>query len=401
MRSAPLLAGLALTALFGLTAAASADPYVATVQLETDAFSGHGDSPLFYKTNHLNVGDHVSVQEDCGDGWLAILPPSGSFSWVNKATVEIHTDKQPAFAMVTAPEAPFRIGSNVWTGPPTIVGVRKKAGQILNVIPNPREITDAEGTWLPVEPPPGELRYIKASVVQKPAAAAPVNVVALQAGSPAPGQDADSLYKQAIEAERWNPQESIALYNQGATVDANADRRIQALNRANWLRDNLRNPTTNLIAGPTPGADVQTANTPSVSKVYPLTPDPATTSPAVRLAPPQGTAASTTNSLAATPTASWGGATPALAPAAPANGSSYSSGAGWLQTTHQRPLEGGKMYVLVSDRSVPFYYVTAEPGVNLDPYLKRRVECFGQAIYSGELRHNYMRVARVELREGQ
>ena len=59
------------------------------------------------------------------------------------------------------------------------------------------------------------------------------------------------------------------------------------------------------------------------------------------------------------------------------------------------------MYVLVTDRSVPFYYVTAEPGVNLDPYLKRRVECFGQAIYSGELRHNYMRVARVEMREGQ
>ena len=83
MRSAPRLGGLALTALVGLAAAAPADPYVATVQVETDVRSGHGDGPMFYATNHLNVGEHVSVQQDMGDGWLAILPPSGSFSWVN------------------------------------------------------------------------------------------------------------------------------------------------------------------------------------------------------------------------------------------------------------------------------------------------------------------------------
>ena len=35
---------------------------------------------------------------------------------------------------------------------------------------------------------------------------------------------------------------------------------------------------------------------------------------------------------------------------------------------------------------MPFYYVTAQPGVNLDPYVKHHVECFGEAIYSGDLR---------------
>ena len=308
------------------------------------------------------------------------------------AAVEVHKEKPPAFVMVTAPTAPFRIGSTVWTGPPLIIGVWKQAGQIVAIIPNPREITDTEGTWLPVEPPPGEVRYIRASAVQKPAAA-PANVVALPAGGPAPGQDADALYKRAIEAEKWNPQEAITLYNQGATVDANADRRLQALNRANYIRESLRNPSPTLIAGPTPGADVQTANTPAVSKVYPLAPAAAAVTPAVRLSPPQGGAPTATNSVSATPTASWSGpSSAALAPAAPANGGSYSSGPGLLQMTRQRPLEGGKMYALLSDRGTPFYYVTAEPGVNLEPYLNHRVECFGQAIYSGELRHNYMRV---------
>ena len=44
------------------------------------------------------------------------------------------------------------------------------------------------------------------------------------------------------------------------------DRRIQALNRANWLRENLRNPTPNIV----PGVPV------SDSKGYPQPADPAT-----------------------------------------------------------------------------------------------------------------------------
>ncbi len=409
MRSS-LLTGLTLTALLGLTAAAPADPYVAAIQVETDARAGHGDSPTFYPTNHLKVNDRVTVEQELDDGWLAILPPPGSFSWVNKQNLVIDRSKNPPILMVDAPEAPVRVGSGVWTGPPTIVGVTKKRGQILTPIANPREITDAEGTWTPIEPPPGEVRYIKAVTVRKPAAAnAPGPIAgapasANPAASPAAGQDADALYRQAIEAEKWNPQQAVALYNQGATVDANPDRRIQALNRANWLRDNLRNPSPNLVAGPTPGAQVQTANTPSASRVYPLTPDAtAGVPPTVRLSPPQGAAVASSNSFSATPTASWGGPTPTPAPAsaAPANGNTYSTGPGTLMASHRRPLEGGKMYVLLSDSGVPFYHVTPEPGVNLDQYLNYRIECYGQAIYSGELRSNYMRVSRVDLRPRQ
>ncbi len=408
MRSAPLLTCLTLTALLGLSAAATADPYVATIQVETDARAGHGDSPTFYPTNHLKLNDRVTVLQELDDGWLAILPPPGSFSWVNKQNLVIDRSKNPPILMVDAPEAPVRIGSNVWTGPPAIVGVTKKRGQILTPIANPREITDAEGTWTPIEPPPGEVRYIKAEAVRKPEAAgnpgpiAGLPASANQTAVPAAGQDADALYRQAIEAEKWNPQQAVTLYNQGATVDANPDRRLQALNRANWLRDNLRNPSPTLVAGPAPGAEVQTANTPNASRVYPLTPDATAGVPAtVRLSPPQGAtvSAAPANGFTATPAASWIAPTPA--PAAPANGNTYSTGTGTLMASHRQPLEGGKMYVLLSDSGVPFYHVTPEPGVNLDQYLNYRIECYGQAIYSGELRSNYMRVSRVDLRPRQ
>ena len=77
----------------------------------------------------------------------------------------------------------------------------------------------------------------------------------------------------------------------------------------------------------------------------------------------------------------------------------YSTHPGWLQSSG-RNVEGRKTYVMVSERGVPFYYVTAESGVNLDQYVRHRVECFGEAIYNGDLRQLHAR-SRVELRDGQ
>src|SRR5262245_61592628 len=39
--------------------------------------------PQVYPTNRLDQGDPVGVLEERGDGWLAIKPPAGSFSWIN------------------------------------------------------------------------------------------------------------------------------------------------------------------------------------------------------------------------------------------------------------------------------------------------------------------------------
>jgi hypothetical protein len=407
MRSATLFGGLAVAVLLGLAQAVQAEQYDATIEKETDARCGRGDGPTFYPTNHLNRGDRVRVLKEEEGGWLAILPPSGSFSWINKQLLSRRADWAPNTWYVSASEAPVRVGSNVSPNPPTVIGLTLTRGAIVTAIAGGREHVDQDGTWLPIDPPKGDLhgevRYIRAEAIQKPApgAAKTAGVLTPAPGSnaPAPG-DADALYKQAVAAEKWNPQQAIALYEQGASSDANPDRRLQALNRANWLRENLKNPTASIVSGVAPGNDLRMAAAPSESKVYPVAGNPPNTN--VRLAPPQGSGTPTTNAWSATPTAL--NTSPATTPGAPAGpptaGTEYSSGPGWLQVS-ARSAEGKKTYVMVSDRGAPFYYVTGQAGVNLEPYLKRRVELFGQAIYSGDLRANYMRVARVEMREGQ
>jgi hypothetical protein len=192
------------------------------------------------------------------------------------------------------------------------------------------------------------------------------------------------LYRRAVEDEKYNPQEAVALYNQGASCDADANRALLARNRANWVRDSLRNPTQNIVPGLPPGADPHVAAVPSESKVYPLAGDPAAAT-TVRLSAPTGVNGAPTNSSSATP----GTAT------------QYSTQPGILQASY-RTVEGRKAYMMMSsDGRTPFYYVTAQPGINLDQYKGRRVECYGEAIYNGDLRANYMRVSRVELRDGQ
>jgi hypothetical protein len=405
MRSAALFGCLAVAALLGLADAVWADPGYSVIAKDTDALCGRGDGPMFYPTNHLKIGDRVRVLKEEDGGWLAILPPSGSFSWINKQLLTRRADWPANTWTVNAPEAPVRVGSNVSPAPPTVIGLTLKRGQIVTALAGAQEIPTREGTWLPIDPPKGdfphcEVRYIRADTIQKPAPGA-IKTGAVVTASPgvnppAPG-DADALYKQAVAAEKWNPQQAITLYEQGATSDANPDRRIQALNRANWLRENLKNTTASIVPGVAPGGDLRMAAAPSESKVYPVAANPPP-NPNVRVAPPQGSGAAPTNSWSATPTALR--TSPAAPAGPPTAGTEYSSGAGWLQVS-ARSAEGKKTYVMVSDQGAPFYYVTAQPGVNLEQYLKRRVELFGQAIYNGDLRANYMRVSRVEMREGQ
>ena len=131
--------------------------------------------------------------------------------------------------------------------------------------------------------------------IQKPPAGANHSGGVLTASAGAqgtpPAGDAETLYKQAIAAEKYNPQQAVTLYEQGANSDANPDRRLQVLNRANWLRENLKNPSQTLVPGVAPG-DLRMAAAASESKVYPLAGNP-TPNANVRLAAPQGSGTAT------------------------------------------------------------------------------------------------------------
>jgi hypothetical protein len=57
-----------------------------------------------------------------------------------------------------------------------------------------------------------------------------------------------------------------------------------------------------------------------------------------------------------------------------------------------RFIDGKTTYVLETAYGQALMYVTALPGVDLDPYLGRMVELNGPLVYRGDVRANYMTV---------
>jgi hypothetical protein len=341
-----------------------------------------------YPTNLLHRGDKVEVVVEGSGGWLAIRPPEGSFSWVNTRFLQPVAAAQPVY--VVAPEgavAEVIIGSALMPARPNVVGTRLQRGaQLRSIGPG---LTDPDGTWLPVTPPPGELRYVPAQAVAKTpppaatqtAAAGASTFTAAAVAAPThppvpPGPD--GLWRQAQQAERsGQAAEAIRLYRQAGTanVSVNPARSMEAFARADWLEKANR-------AGGAPGGFAMVSNPPAAGAADRLAPVPGDASAAtVRLAPPN-------------PPTYCPPDPPAAAPAADA--ANYTSSArGWLRRAG-RVSESQRTYALDNAQGIPMYYVTGQPGVDLESSLNRFVEVFGRVEYRGDLRANYMIVARVQ-----
>lgn len=59
-------------------------------------------------------------------------------------------------------------------------------------------------------------------------------------------------------------------------------------------------------------------------------------------------------------------------------------------------VDGKQAYVLEDSTGRPHLYVTAQPGVHLEPYINRIVTLTGPTVYRGDLRANYMTVVQVQ-----
>jgi hypothetical protein len=341
--------------------------YSATVAAaEAEVRSGAGATPQLYPTNKLRKGDRVEVVKEVEGGWLAIKPPPGSFSWINARFL------QPAgpgwYYVVGHPETrvPLLIGSQVIAEKPSVEGVRVRPGHLLKGMGAMHESPD--GKWLPVEPPPSEVRYIRAEAVSRqpgdaatavapgvppapapsaPPASPPTTGGAWTPGNPPatpPTTTADGqhpLWQQAQQAEQaGHYAEAIQLYRQlGAEVaNSNHNLSVQAYNRAQWVSDAMYGKS----------------GSPSTSTTSRSAPQPGPT-------PPAGT---------------------------------VSSGPGWLRRAG-RSLDLNMMYVLENSQGKPVIYAVALPGYTLSPYENRNVELYGTSQYRADLRAYYMTVVQV------
>ncbi len=373
---------------------------------ETLVRSGPSDSEQFYPTNRLVRGTKVEVIQSLEGGWLKITPPEHSFSYISTRFLEHVSPNEPNYVVALANvEVPVYIGSEMVNKRPTIVGCKLKRGT--QVRSAGKALSEGGDTFMPIEPPPGEGRFIRAEAVSPTppslagavAAAGPANGAAgphssFTPSGPLPPSNAPSanpavsplvLWQQAMATyNAGQAAEAIRLFNQIAVVAAVSDPRTAGFARqwADYLQYGHQAYGSGGAAAP---ANPVSTGGAMVGRTYALDSDAAG---AVRLNAPTGARTVANDSAAG--------------PAHAVNGSGQLP-AGWVAFRGRlrpagRAVEGVKTYVIeMEERGYvrPVAYVSAGPQIDLASQVGRVIEVWGPAVYRGDLRTNYMTAMRV------
>jgi len=117
-----------------------------------------GPSRDYYPTGILNKGAQVRVLRQRPDGWVAIEPPEGSYSWVASEFVR---EVEPGVGEVIANAVPAWIGSDISPlRDHSQVTLRK--GQRIRIRKKHVFPEDAlQRVWLQIDPPEGEVRWVR------------------------------------------------------------------------------------------------------------------------------------------------------------------------------------------------------------------------------------------------
>lgn len=329
-----------------------------------------GPSPQYYATGRLKQGDRVTVtgEAKAQPGWLAIKPPPGSFSWINARFVK-QTGNHGGVVMGQE-DVPVMPGSAVTNQPPNVEQIKVKPGFIVAILDKP--MVAASGTWLPILPPPGEVRYLPASAVGG-------GTTTVVARPPLPGvvpvaASSNPLLVQADQAYlAGNLEQAKQLYKEAADKTTDHGQRIYCFNRLAVLQKGSWTPVINQV--PSPGHPQNTNVARVSSPPAPVTPQP----PRVAPAPP----AQSTSLYAS-----------ANQPATPPQWSAW----GMLRRTAISP-DNQPLYALEDRQGKFLTYVTTSPGVSLQPYLGQTICVYGTVHYrsDGYLRTNYMVASHVAL----
>ncbi|HEX4147888.1 MAG TPA: hypothetical protein VHY20_02830 [Pirellulales bacterium] len=407
---------LVLTVCAGMLSAAPT-PYIAQVyQAEAEVRCKPSAKPELYPTNRLPQGTRVLVLEERTDGWLSIQPPPGSFSWIDAAQVERIVPTQANW-VVKNDGVPVLIGSEFVQQRPTVEGVRLVRGTQVRGIGQVEK--DGTTLWLPIDPPAGEVRYIRAETVRalttlaaqtatpSQPAAMPVSLVRGQTSiapsfdtvrtSASPGGTAGQTAALAIPAQtpatlspnatawekvyyleqqgRWD--DAIHVYDQLARdlQRSNPAWANFAAKRADYLRKGGRELVNVPFTQPAGSSSFQPEARIASPTVQPQQP--------VRLSAP--VEAQVAAPATAGQTASW--SSPQATAAA-----GQTTGPGRLVRSYVK-VNGVQAYRLETVDG--FVYVTPGPGVDLEALVDRNISVVGTTQYSAENRVYCVVVSRV------
>jgi hypothetical protein len=403
--------------LLGLFARAESFPYDATVSVpEVEVRSGP-NADKFYATSKLRQGQAVRVVGE-KNGWLAISPPPGSFSWVNAR----HLGQPGSLTRwVLADDTPVLIGSELTNDPPTVQQVLLQRGTQVVVLSAQKAYAD-NGAWLPIQPPPNEVRYLPREAVRAVAPVAPETTTAQRPpGALAGGPKAETAIPVSPpgSANGNAPRAGLAPEDETLWLQAQGAERAGQVARAEELYDQLARRTLDhglqmrcynhirFLRGGTPGtapaaslpghpAAVTSATHPNPSSPERLIPTPSNTSgpmPPLTVPSPRHLAAAQYNS---TPEARSPAATVGTRSPQPAVPPPQWSRPGSLRRT-AFAVDGQPTFVLQDERGLPLLYVTAQPGLSLEPYVNRNLRLYGPVVYRSDLRIHYLTASQVQL----
>jgi len=366
------LAGSALIGLF-VTVAVQAQPAVpAALKAERitvpEVEVRSGPSAQFPATGKLQQGVTVQVSGTSNGDWLEIVPPSGSFSWIEDKVVESQDDKNNGkrTLIVKGGDVPIRTGRAGSQAPLDVSRYKVPAGT--QVYARGDKVLYQNASWWPIDPVPGEVRYIPNDAILPPATQTTAQSAAAQTPAPNPSNSLSGvpdppLWTQAelaVKDGRLDDAEQLLKQLcQQARNSNDTDLCNRCQTRIYEIRQMRRNP-----AMLTSRAGNSTF-TPPDRNLPPTPPLPKT-------------------------------GTPVRTPAANVN-SQQESSAGWLRRSGLQ-IDGKPTYALENREGSLRLYVTAEPGVDLEPYVNKIVELHGVVRVRGDVRGgNHMTVAGVVL----
>jgi hypothetical protein len=343
-------------------------PSVAGIVVQqADVYSGPGTG--YYATARLRYNDRVILLGNSkkAPGWVEILPPPGSFSWIDAKFVKV----VPGFEKIgivdagdSKATAPVMVGSAVVNKEPSVEIARVATGTQIMLLDRPT--TSGSTSWYPIAPTATEVRFLPAEAVRGGTYAGNTFGGAVPTSWQTPSATPPTSGWQPTAGPAGNPAATAAQQFPFIALSQQGDQALAAgdVDRARLLyTDALRQTTdprwqgylNNQLAklstgtGTVPAPPVQTASSPAPVQPAPIpswNPNPA--------APP--------------------GPTPMPAPAAQKKWSEW----GVLRGTTVISQDGLPMYVLVNMKTgAPIIYVTTNAGMSLREYVGQTVTIYG------------------------
>lgn len=187
-------------------------PYTATV-IGEDAVIRSGPGTGHYGTDRLPPGSKVEVYRHDPGGWMAIRPPHGSFSLIQRDEVELDADGQ---ATVLENDTMAWVGTRLNAVDKPMFQVKLRAGEVLSVLGvvdrEKFKLGEDQPDWVQIEPPRGEFRWISSanitvSEANEKSSSDPGLLDSLEITSA--GQFDPPLAQGPVPFESWGPKKSL------------------------------------------------------------------------------------------------------------------------------------------------------------------------------------------------